>query len=126
MPAPATVAWRQSASKLSFLSASGGAILGMGDRVVDCARLESVCAERHRGFESLPIRISLLFLLGLSFAPFENLQLLSQFDDTSMWKYATKIYAWINDAITADYCSGVNHGVATDFCAVADDRPELG
>ena len=28
----------------------------MGDRVVDCARLESVCAERHRGFESLPIR----------------------------------------------------------------------
>ncbi len=34
----------------------------MGDRVVDCARLESVCAERHRGFESLPIRISLLIL----------------------------------------------------------------
>src|SRR5947199_2511109 len=30
--------------------------VGMGDRVVDCARLESVCAERHRGFESLPIR----------------------------------------------------------------------
>ncbi len=28
----------------------------MGDRVVDCARLESVCAERHRGFESPPIR----------------------------------------------------------------------
>ena len=29
----------------------------MGDRVVDCARLESVCApKRHRGFESLPIR----------------------------------------------------------------------
>ena len=26
----------------------------MGDRVVDCARLESVCAERHRGFESPP------------------------------------------------------------------------
>ena len=24
------------------------------DRVVDCARLESVCAERHRGFESTP------------------------------------------------------------------------
>jgi hypothetical protein len=29
----------------------------MGDRVVDCARLESVCAERHRGFESPPIRL---------------------------------------------------------------------
>jgi hypothetical protein len=28
----------------------------MGDRAVDCARLESVCAERHRGFESPPIR----------------------------------------------------------------------
>src|SRR6266436_8085424 len=66
----------------------------MGDRVVDCARLESVCAERHRGFESPPIRISLVFLLDLSFAPFENLQLLSQLDDTSVWKYATKIYAW--------------------------------
>ena len=104
----------------------------MGDRAVDCARLESVCAERHRGFESLPIRISLSFLLlllillDLSFAPFENLQLLSQFDDTSMRKYAAKIYAWINDAIAADYCSGINHGVATDFCAVADDRPEFG
>jgi hypothetical protein len=31
----------------------------MGDRAVDCARLESVCAERHRGFESPPIRIRL-------------------------------------------------------------------
>lgn len=28
----------------------------MGDRAVDCARLESVCAARHRGFESPPIR----------------------------------------------------------------------
>ena len=28
----------------------------MGDRVVDCARLESVCAARHQGFESPPIR----------------------------------------------------------------------
>ena len=30
----------------------------MGDRAVDCARLESVCAERHRGFESPPIRVA--------------------------------------------------------------------
>lgn len=30
----------------------------MGDRAVDCARLESVCAARHRGFESPPIRHS--------------------------------------------------------------------
>jgi hypothetical protein len=28
----------------------------MGDRAVDCARLESVCAARHQGFESPPIR----------------------------------------------------------------------
>jgi len=31
-------------------------IIWMGDRAVDCARLESVCAARHRGFESPPIR----------------------------------------------------------------------
>ena len=28
----------------------------MGDRAVDCARLESVCAARHQGFESPPIQ----------------------------------------------------------------------
>jgi hypothetical protein len=28
----------------------------MGDRAVYCARLESVCAARHQGFESPPIR----------------------------------------------------------------------
>jgi tetratricopeptide (TPR) repeat protein len=32
----------------------------MGDRAVYCARLESVCAERHPGFESPPIRHSIL------------------------------------------------------------------
>ena len=31
----------------------------MGDRAVYCARLESVCAERHPGFESPPIRPAL-------------------------------------------------------------------
>jgi hypothetical protein len=30
--------------------------LRMGARVVDWARLESVCTARYRGFESLPIR----------------------------------------------------------------------
>ena len=30
----------------------------MGDRAVYCARLESVCAERHPGFESPPIRFT--------------------------------------------------------------------
>ena len=28
----------------------------MGDRAVDCARLESVCTARYQGFESPPIR----------------------------------------------------------------------
>jgi hypothetical protein len=32
----------------------------MGDRVVDCARLESVCAERHRGVRIPPIRCCLI------------------------------------------------------------------
>ena len=36
---------------MSFDSSSG-----MGGRVVDCARLESVYTARYRGFESLPIR----------------------------------------------------------------------
>ncbi len=35
--------------------------LRMGDRAVDCARLESVCAARHRGFESPPIRHLLFY-----------------------------------------------------------------
>src|SRR5438045_8698845 len=35
-----------------------GAFFWMGDRAVYCARLESVCAERHPGFESPPIRHS--------------------------------------------------------------------
>ena len=37
----------------------------MGDRAVDCARLESVCTERYRGFESPPIRFILALLLGI-------------------------------------------------------------
>ena len=40
----------------------------MGDRAVYCARLESVCAAKHPGFESLPIRhfvsLSLAFVLA--------------------------------------------------------------
>jgi hypothetical protein len=34
----------------------------MGDRAVDCARLESVCAARHQGFESPPIRFLFYFI----------------------------------------------------------------
>jgi LSD1 subclass zinc finger protein len=47
----------------------------MGDRAVDCARLESVCAARHQGFESPPIRSSPARSLTLNLAP--NLTLLA-------------------------------------------------
>ena len=41
----------------------------MGDRAVYCARLESVCAARHRGFESPPIRhVALDHRLEIGFA----------------------------------------------------------
>ena len=43
----------------------------MGDRVVDCARLESVCAERHRGFESPPIRHWFQIPIGIRFCASE-------------------------------------------------------
>jgi hypothetical protein len=44
----------------------------MGDRAVDCARLESVCAARHQGFESPPIRLTLPPLLPLNSLPIPN------------------------------------------------------
>ena len=34
---------------------------GMGGRVVDCARLESVYTARYRGFESPPIRSPIVY-----------------------------------------------------------------
>ncbi len=40
----------------------------MGDRAVYCARLESVCAEKHPGFESLPIRHFVTLSLTFVFA----------------------------------------------------------
>jgi hypothetical protein len=40
----------------------------MGDRAVYCARLESVCAERHPGFESPPIRRASSSRLEIVFA----------------------------------------------------------
>jgi hypothetical protein len=39
----------------------------MGDRAVYCARLESVCTERYRGFESPPIRGFFRLLLIFSY-----------------------------------------------------------
>ena len=60
----ASFPYRKIASRLSILR-------GMGDRAVDCARLESVCAARHQGFESPPIRA--LF----SIVPREHMQILA-------------------------------------------------
>ena len=40
----------------------------MGDRAVYCARLESVCAAKHPGFESLPIRHFVTLSLAFVFA----------------------------------------------------------
>lgn len=84
----------------------------MGDRVVDCARLESVCAERHRGFESLPIRadealkhvketvvfdrLSVFWVSAL-----QDLKFLPQFDNRAMRQEAAEIHSRINKAIAA-------------------------
>src|SRR5436190_1310265 len=105
--------------KLSTLRLS---ILRMGDRAVYCARLESVCAERHRGFESPPIRGC---SLDLSFALFDDLQLLSQFDHAAVRENPAKIYAGINHAIAADDRTGVDHCVATNFRVIANDCAEF-
>jgi hypothetical protein len=44
----------------------------MGDRAVYCARLESVCTARYRGFESPPIR-----QLFSAIAAFQDLKFLA-------------------------------------------------
>ncbi|GEM_PF-1404072 len=53
----------------------------MGDRVVDCARLESVCTARYQGFESPPIRhllgvfVAVLLSVTTTFAAENDLNL---------------------------------------------------
>ena len=82
----------------------------MGDRAVYCARLESVCAERHPGFESPPIRHTLSLLLYScslrldlfdSIAPFEHLNFLPKLDHAAIGQDAAKIHARINHAIAS-------------------------
>ena len=78
----------------------------MGDRAVYCARLESVCTERYRGFESPPIRVYLplplnLRLLFLAIASLQNLEFLPQFHDVSVGQDAPEINVWINETIPA-------------------------
>src|SRR4051794_20186298 len=111
----------------------------MGDRAVDCARLESVCAARHQGFESPPIRQSsraqsrdlaakptvntsafldfarndLLLLAHTSSR--QHLQILSHLHHARAWQHPTEIHSWINNAIPAQHRSRINHGVASDL-----------
>ena len=53
----------------------------MGGRVVDCARLESVYAARHPGFESPPIRSAGFRFFGTPHEllhPFRSVKLICQ------------------------------------------------
>jgi hypothetical protein len=70
----------------------------MGDRVVDCARLESVCTPKgYRGFESLPIRQSLAVT-----ASFQDLQFLSQLHHAAFRQDAAEIHTGIDETIAAE------------------------
>src|SRR5436309_13364805 len=97
----------------------------MGDRVVDCARLESVCAERHRGFESPPIRAPIPTLARLLTFPFQHLQLLSQFHHAAVRQNSTKVHRRINHAVASNHRTWIDHSIAADFGPVTDDRPEF-
>src|SRR5205823_4919278 len=111
----------------------------MGDRAVYCARLESVCAERHPGFESPPIRqcfhyscLSLLLVLVRSLclgcrpiAFLQHLNLLPKLDHAALGKDAAKVYARINHAIAPQERARIDNRIATNFRSVADDRAEF-
>ena len=102
----------------------------MGDRVVYCARLESVCAERHRGFESPPIRVDLLALVLLyslreSARRFTTCSSCRNLTTLPCGQNTAKIYAGINHAIAADNRAGIDHCVAADLRSIANDRAEF-
>jgi hypothetical protein len=97
----------------------------MGGRVVDCARLESVYAARHPGFESPPIRH---FLPGLSvarLAPTQDLGCLSHFDDAVSREDTAEICSRINDAVSANDRVGIQDRIASNFGTISDDRAKL-
>lgn len=54
----------------------------MGDRAVYCARLESVCAARHQGFESPPIRHARPMRLFLSLLLAQSISVASAAENT--------------------------------------------
>src|SRR5206468_9882199 len=100
----------------------------MGDRAVDCARLESVCAERHPGFESPPIRHALVTCRQISFSSFaaiKHREVLPYFDHATGRQDAAEIYAWINHAIAPQDRTRINDCVATNFCSIPDNRAEF-
>src|SRR5947207_5809297 len=106
----------------------GRASKRMGDRAVYCARLESVCAERHPGFESPPIRHARVTCEPTSFsslAAIKHRKVLPQFDNAAVGQNAAKIHARINHAIVAQDRARVNYGVAANLRSIADDRAEF-
>ena len=106
----------------------------MGDRAVDCARLESVCAARHQGFESPPIRSS--FVPTPARARQSRHQRRSRllivckscrnFTMCARGTTAANVCPGINDAISADDGAGIKHGIATDLGPVANNGAEFG
>src|SRR5436189_3304371 len=84
LPLPLSLTlFRLSPGPLRLRFRGSGRLFWMGDRAVDCARLESVCAERHRGFESPPIRPASR-LRSCSLAFLDHMQFLSQLHPASM------------------------------------------
>ena len=107
----------------------------MGDRAVYCARLESVCAERHPGFESPPIRHQIFVLFSThsiskesrkeELASAQDLRRLSNFEHAVRREDAAKICSRINDAVAADNRAGIQNRVTTDLATVTNDRAKL-
>ena len=97
----------------------------MGGRVVDCARLESVYAARHPGFESPPIRHLALGLGVVWLAPTQDLGCLSHFDDAVSRQHTPEICSWINDAVSANDRAGIQDRIASNFGTISDDRAKL-
>src|ERR1051326_9122045 len=99
--------FRLSAGRLRLTFRGRGRLFWMGDRAVDCAHLESVCAKGTGGSNPPPSAVDrllwiVLLVRVLTFTPFDHLQLLPQFHHAAVGKHAAEIY------------TGINHAVATD------------
>ena len=54
-----------------------------------------------------------------------NLQFLPQFHHAAVREYAAKIYAWIDHAVASDHRTWIDDSIATDFCAISNNRAEF-